>query len=202
MRRIICVSLALIALSATFVKAGALGPINVGSLVVLLSDEGVRDSLHLTKSQRSELDSQRSAFRTDARRLVANEQSGKISGPTAGTKLTALLKQTNKQAYGVLTPTQQSQLIKQQSKVLGNTLLLSETVQNKLGLSAQQKAQITAIHTQTRRNNDSVRTLYHSGQIGHFQKISRLRVNRKKEGKLLVKVLTPAQQAAFKKLAS
>lgn len=198
-----CALSALCILGTSTLKGESVGPINMGSLAIFLSDEEVRDSLHLSASQRQQLDTIRANFRAQARALVKNTPSND-SGVIAksDSKLTSLLKSSNREAYQVLNKQQQSEVLKLEAKTLGGSLLLSEAVQNKLGLTSIQKAKITSIHASYNPSRDNVRALYHQGKIGHFRKVAKLRKIRKQEASKLLKVLTPAQHAAFKQLGS
>lgn len=199
----LCCALMALSLFATPLKASeAVGPTHLGSLAVFLSQPHVQKSLNLSSAQKNEIAALRANLRTNARTLVKTTGKTAAEYSAADTKLTKMMKASNQKAYAVLDKSQQAQVLKLEGKTLGGSLLLSDAVQNKLQLTTAQKAQLVAIHGKTQASNSAIHSQYQGGQIGHFQKIARLRTARQKEASQLLKVLTPAQRAAFKKLTS
>ncbi|MEO6054283.1 MAG: hypothetical protein ABIP97_09745 [Chthoniobacterales bacterium] len=197
-----CALVALCVLGVTPLKAQSLSPSNIGSLVKFLSNEKVRTTLNLTSSQRRQLDSQYSTLQRQVRTLVFTTPSNPTARAASEVKLKSIMKSSNSEAYSVLTKQQQAGLQKIEVKHLGGTLLLSDSIQKKLGVTPAQKAQIASIHAVTKTQNKNIHQLYQQGKISFREKIARFRTTRVNEAPKLLNVLTPAQRAAFTKLGS
>lgn len=195
--RAILASSALLLLS---LPAMAQTPGEIGSLPVLLGNEAVRSTLAITKAQASSLDAIRAQYRTSARKIAASEVNSPASRAKAQKDLDALTASSNKQALSVLSPAQQKKLTKVEHKFLGATLLYSESIQRRVGLSPEQSAQIAAIRAEAEKAVAKTNRRFEQGEIGHHQRLSDLREDRIDRGEEILALLTPAQRDAFAQL--
>ncbi|MEO8205804.1 MAG: hypothetical protein ABI615_06450 [Chthoniobacterales bacterium] len=204
MRFITTFGCALVALCVltTPVKALSLAPTDLGSLAKFLSNEKVRTALNLSASQREQLDSEYSSLRSQVRRLVLTTPSNPAARAAADVKLKGIMKSSNHDAYSVLSKQQKAGLLKLEAKHLGGTLLLSNSVQTTLGVTAAQKAQIASIHAGTTAQYNDIEKLYQQGKTSFREKISRFHDARVQEAPKLMNVLTPAQKTTFTQLGS
>ncbi len=175
-------------------------PGEFGSLPVLLGNDNVRSTLAITKSQASSLDSIRKQYRSSARKIADAEVDSPASRAKAQKSLEALTSATNKQALAVLTPTQQKKLAKVEHKFLGATLLYSDSIQRRVGLSSEQSAQIATIRGEAEKAVAKTNRLFEEGEIGHHQRLVDLREDRINRGQEILSLLTPTQRDAFAQL--
>jgi len=185
------------ALLLVSLPAMAQTPGEIGSLPVLLGNEAVRSTLEITKSQASSLDAIRAQYRSSARKIAASEVNSPASRVKAQKDLDTLTTSTNKQALSVLTPAQQKKLTKVEHKFLGATLLYSESIQRRLGLSPEQSARIAAIRAEAEKTVAITNRRFEQGEIGHHQRLADLREDRIDRGEEILDLLTPAQRDAF-----
>jgi Spy/CpxP family protein refolding chaperone len=192
--RAIIASSALLLLS---LPAMAQTPGGIGSLPVLLGNETVRATLAITKSQAASLDAIRSQYRSAARKIAASEVHSPASRDKAQKDLDALTTSSNKQALAVLTSAQQKKLTRVEHKFLGATLLYSESIQRRVGLSPEQSAQIAAIRSEAETAVAKINRQFEEGVIGHHQRLADLREDRISRGEEILALLTPVQRDAF-----
>ncbi|MEX1117779.1 MAG: hypothetical protein WEB60_03200 [Terrimicrobiaceae bacterium] len=175
-------------------------PGEMGSLAILLGNESVRSTLEISKSQASTLDNIRSQYRSSARSIVAGEVNSPESRAAAQKRLDALTASSNTKALTVLTPAQQKKLSKVEHKFLGATLLYSDSMQRRLGLSPGQSKQIAEIRSQAEVTVAKINRLYEAGEIGHHQRLVDLREDRMARGRQILALLTPEQRDTFSQL--
>ncbi len=175
-------------------------PGEIGSLAVLLGNETVRSTLDVSKSQASTLDDIRTQYRSSAQKIVAAEVDSPESRTKAQKSLDAITSALNKKALAVLTPAQQKKLSKVEHKFLGATLLYSDSMQRRVGLSSEQSAQIAAIRAQAEKTVAKTNRLYEAGEISHHQRLVDLREDRIARGQEILSLLTPVQRDAFSQL--
>jgi len=181
-------------------SAMAQTPGEIGSLAVLLGNETVRSTLNISKSQASTLDGIRSQYRSSARKVVAAGVSSPAGRAQAQKKLDALTSASNKDALAVLTPAQQKKLSKAEHKFLGASLLYSDSMQRRVGLSSEQSAQIATIRAQAEKTVSKSNRLFEAGTISHHQRLVDLREDRIARGQEILSLLTPVQRDAFSQM--
>lgn len=176
-------------------------PVNhPGALPILLGLDKVRTELKINSLQRAVLDSLRSEYKAEARKLT-NPMPTTAEGRAAAEKqLLQLTERYNKRALSVLNDSQQARFLEIEHQALGATALFSPAVQQKVKVTSEQKKQIEAIRLKGVDYVGKVNRQFEEGRIGYQEKIDLLRDRRLSQGEILLKLLTPEQRDAFESL--
>lgn len=195
-----------LAAAASFTQAAApaASPIPTkapGSAAVLLGVDSVRKEMHLTSLQRAVLNDIRNEYRDDARAIVAKTKADLESKKQAQANLDALTASSDRRALRVLNDDQRQRLAEIEFQVRGGYELLSPALQQKLGLTARQKAQIAKIWLRGDKYTSKVNAKFEKGEISLYQRLLDLRENRLDRSDDFLAVLTKDQYSKFEKLA-
>lgn len=163
-----------------------------GSLVLLLGGDNVREALGVTAKQERSLDALRSEFRDQAREAV-----GGAGGAARAEKLSKVTAAYDAKALSVLSAEQRSKLRMIEAQAVGPWALTATGVQNTLGLSPAQRAQIAEIAVRMDARVDLANQRARDGEISYARRVSELRAARKSLGRDIDSVLTPAQRAQY-----
>lgn len=173
---------------------------HIGSVPILLGLDKVRAELKVDSLQRAVLDSIRSEYKAAARKLTTPMPSTPEARVAAEKELVALNERYNRRALSVLNEAQRKRFVQIEHQVLGASMLYSPKVQSRVGLSAEQKSQVSGVHAQEKAYVAKVNRQFEEGKIGYQQRLELLRSRRLAQGGQLMKVLTPAQRDAFLQL--
>jgi Spy/CpxP family protein refolding chaperone len=171
-----------------------------GSVAVLLGVDSVRKELHLTSLQRAVLNDIRNEYRDDARDIVAKAKADLESKKQAQSKLDALTASSERRALRVLNDDQRQRLTEIQYQIRGGYELLSPVLQQKLELTAEQKAKIAKIYIRGEKYTSKVNAKFEKGQISLYQRLLDLRENRLDRSDDFLAVLTEEQYSKFLQL--
>lgn len=163
----------------------------LGSRVLLLGIENVRDELELTSAQRASLDRLRTSYRKEAQPIVAART------PEAQTQFQQVTKKYDQRALAVLTPAQKSELGSILHKVHGAWMLTSPEVQTQLALTPKQIANIKKRQLDLEAFTDKVNAEAYEGKITPQQRITKLRNYRMKMVDRMERSLTKEQRAVL-----
>jgi len=190
--------------SALFVtvplRAGDYQPGEIGSLAILLTTEKAREHLALTPAQSARLDAVRASYREDARAIAARKLETPDQRAAAEADLSELTAASNRRALAVLTPAQRGDVVAIEHKFLGGTLLYSEAIQKKTGVTPAQSAQIAAIRKESLAAAAAINRQFEDGKISFAQRMAKLRAQRLSASKKILGLLNPAQRDAFSQL--
>ena len=164
----------------------------LGSSVLLLGIENVRDELKLTSAQRRNLDTLRSSYRKAAANSAANRT------PAAKAQLAAATKTFDEKALAVLTTEQRQKLGTLLHQIHGSWMLTSPTVQKQLGLTEKQVSAINRRQIQLEVFTDKTNALAYQGKITNQQRVLRLRNYRLKQSESMEKLLTAKQRQTLR----
>lgn len=192
--------LAAFAATSTFAFATTPARQYPGSVPLLLGIESVRGELKLTSLQRAVLDSLRSEYKDEARKLTASMPQTKDQRTAAELQLAKLDDRYNARALSSLSSSQRARLEQIQYHVLGGTMLVSTKVQKKLGLNATQVTSIEKLRMKGLLYVARVNHQFEDGKISHPERIKLLRERRKTMSAGMLKLLTPPQRDAFSAL--
>lgn len=171
-----------------------------GALPILLGLDKVRAELKINSLQRAVLDSLRAEYKTEARKLTTPMPETVAQRATAEKQLLLLTERYNKRALSVLNDDQKVRFLQIEHQILGATALLQPSVQKKVGLTSEQKAQIEAIRLKGVDYVGKINRQFEEGRIGYQEKLDLLRDRRLSQGETLLKLLTPEQRDAFNAL--
>lgn len=179
---LLCAAVLLLATSA-----GAFAE-TLGSRVLLLGIENVRNELNLNADQRRTLDRLRSSYRESAVREA------QLRTPEAKARLDRAMQTFNQRALAVLTPAQQTKLNTILHQMHGAWMLTSPPVQQQLGLNADQVKTIQQRQQQLEVYTDKVNALAYEGKITNQQRVVRLRNYRLRLADAMEGMLTAGQR--------
>lgn len=168
-----------------------------GSLPLLAGIEAVRNDLKLNSLQRAVLDSLRDEYKASAKKLFSPRPETPEAQAATLQKLHALNAQYNARVLSTLNPVQQKRIVQIEQQVLGAIVLVSPTLQGKLGLSDKQKQKIESLRGKGLAYVSKVNKQFEDGKIGYFEKLKLLRTKRFAVGESMLKVLTPEQKQAY-----
>jgi len=171
-----------------------------GSLPLLLTSDNVRDELELNSLQRAVLDSMRSEYKNEARKLVATQPQTAEARTIAQGKLDALNEKYNSRAISALSTNQAEELLTIQHALLKGFTLILPAVQARLQLNRNQRNQISAIQSKFAAYNGKVNHDFEAGKISSFERRARLAKYRAEQSAAMENVLTPAQLAQLTSL--
>jgi hypothetical protein len=184
-------------LSGPILAAGTEHP---GSVPVLLGLDSVRNELGLTKSQRTKLDQIRSNFKADARLITTRPPTTQVEKSAANSTVKALIAKYNQKAVAVLTPTQHARLVEIERQTLGGLMLFLPGEQKQLQLSPGQVNALAKIRADGEAYASQITNSFEKGDISLQERLVKLRNYRIKQSDRCLRVLSPAQQKAFKNL--
>lgn len=171
-----------------------------GALPILLGLDKVRTELKVNSLQRAVLDSLRSEYKAEARKLVTPMQQTAEQRRAAENQLLQLTARYNKRSLSVLNDSQQKRLLQIEHQLLGATALFQPSVQKQVGVTAQQQAQFEAIRQKGLAYVGKINRQFEEGRIGYQEKMDLLRDRRLSQGETLLRLLTPEQRDAFNSL--
>ena len=171
------------------------------SIPVLLGLDGVRQDLQITPVQAGLLDSLQDDYNSRAKQILAIGMADQDAALRANWDVRSLRKQYNASALGILTADQQQRLMELQRQMLGGSLLSSVTEQKLLGLSAQQRQQLTSLGSSSQAQATAVSAQAQAGQISSFRKGMELRRIQQQTSDQMMAVLTPDQKNQWKILS-
>jgi hypothetical protein len=177
-------------------------PGEIGALPILLGTDKVRSELKITSLQKAVLDSLRDEYKNAVRAIVKTAPSTPEQRIKAEAQLAQTTKSFNKRALGALSPAQRTKLAQVEKNFLGASLLFTPSAQKAVGITAQQKQQITAIEANSLAYVAKINARFESGKIDYADRLSLLRKNRLKQGERLLQLLTPEQKDAFSALST
>jgi hypothetical protein len=182
-------------LSAAIVPAD-----HIGSAPILLGLDKVRAELKIDSLQRAVLDSIRSEYKAAARKLTTPMPATPEARVAAEKELVALNERYNRRALSVLNDTQRKRFVQIEHQVLGASMLYSPKVQSKVGLTPEQKSQVSGVHAEEKAYVAKINRQFETGKIGYHQRLELLRSRRLAQGEQLMKFLTPGQRDALLQL--
>ena len=165
------------------------------SIPVLLGLDGVRQDLQITPVQAGLLDSLQDDYNSRAKQIMAIGMADQDAALRANWDVRSLRKQYNASAD------QQQRLMELQRQMLGGSLLSSVTEQKLLGLSAQQRQQLTSLGSSSQAQATAVSAQAQAGQISSFRKGMELRRIQQQTSDQMMAVLTPDQKNQWKILS-
>ncbi|HRJ73024.1 MAG TPA: hypothetical protein PLS03_12440 [Terrimicrobiaceae bacterium] len=168
-----------------------------GSLPILLGLDSVRKELKVGSLQRAVLDSLRSEYKSEVRKLTNPMPATPAQRLAAESRLASLNERYNARAMSVLNDSQRARLREIEHQVLGGTKLISPSVQKKLGLTTKQKLSIEALRRKGLDDVGKVNRQFEEGRISYQERIDLLRDRRLSQAEAFLKVLTPEQRNAF-----
>jgi len=171
------------------------------SMPVLLGLDGVRQELRMTPVQAGILDSMQAEYKSRAKQIMAIGMADQDAALRADWDVSSLRKQYNASALGVLTPDQQQRLMELQRQMLGGSLLSSVTEQKLLGLSSQQRQQLTSLASSSQAQATAINAQAQAGQISSFHKGSELRRIQQQTSDQMMALLTSDQKNQWKILS-
>lgn len=171
-----------------------------GALPILLGLDKVRAELKVNSLQRAVLDSLRSEYKTEARKLVSPMPQTAEQRVAAEKQLIQLTSRYNNRALSVLNDGQKKRLQQIEHQLLGATALFQPGVQKQVGVTPQQKAQFETIRQKGVAYVGKINRQFEEGRIGHQEKLDLLRDRRLSQGETLLRLLTPEQRDAFNSL--
>lgn len=171
-----------------------------GSLPLLLTSDNVREDLQLNSLQCAVLDSMRSEYKTEARKLVATQPQTPEARAIAQSKLDALNEKYNRRALSALSTKQAEELLSIQHRVLKGFTLILPAVQARLQLNRDQRNQISSIQAKFTTYNGKVNRDFEAGKISSFERRARLAKYRMEQSAAMENILTPAQLAQLTSL--
>ena len=172
-----------------------------GSVAVLLGVDSVRKELHLTSLQRAVLSDLRNEYRDEAREVVAKTKSDLESKKQAQAQLDKLTASSERRALRVLSDDQRQRLTEIQYQIRGGYELLAPSLQQKLGITPEQKAKIAKIWLRGEKYTSKVNARFEKGEISLNKRLLDLRANRLDRSDDFLAVLTKEQHAQFEKLS-
>lgn len=184
-----------LALSSLSLQAAPAPSDHPGALVILAGLETVQTELGLSSAQVRRIDAIRSAYRADAREIVASAADPSTSRKEAAHALAKAGEKANKSVLALLTPAQTQRLKQIELQKLEGTMLTSPAVQKSLGLTPSQQSKIAGIQDGQLRNADRITAAFEAGRIDRQERIEQLRTLRLKASKSMLSVLTGAQRA-------
>lgn len=164
-----------------------------GALPLLLTSENVRQDLKLNSLQCAVLDSLRSEYKSEARKLVATQPQTPEARTIAQGKLDALNVKYNTRALSALSTKQAEELLSIEHTLLKGFTLILPAVQARLQLNREQRNQISAIQSKFANYNGKVNRDFEAGKISPFERRARLAKYRVEQSAAMENVLTPAQ---------
>lgn len=196
MRRLLAAAgIALLALTPLHASVEAID--HPGALPLLAGIEAVRTDLKLNSLQRAVLDSLRDEYKASARKLFTPPPETPEARAEVTKKLHALNAQYNARVLSTLNPVQQKRIVQIEQQILGATVLVSPTLQGKLGLNDKQKQKIESLRSKGLVYVSKVNRQFEDGKIGYFEKLKLLRTKRFAVGESMLKVLTPEQKQMY-----
>ena len=171
------------------------------SIPVLLGLDGVRQDLQITPVQAGLLDALQADYKSQAKNIMAIGQADQDAALRADWDVRSLRKQFNSRSLAVLTADQQQRLMELQRQMLGGSLLSSVTEQKLLGLSAQQRQQLTSLGSSSQAQATAINAQAQAAQISSFRKGMELRRIQQQTADQMMAVLTPDQKKQWKILS-
>ena len=171
------------------------------SIPVLLGLDGVRQDLQITPVQAGLLDALQADYKSQAKNIMAIGQADQDAALRADWDVRSLRKEFNSRSLAVLTADQQQRLMELQRQMLGGSLLSSVTEQKLLGLSAQQRQQLTSLGSSSQAQATAINAQAQAAQISSFRKGMELRRIQQQTADQMMAVLTPDQKNQWKILS-
>lgn len=168
-----------------------------GSLPVLLGNQSVRVDLGLTKSQCSQLDSIRAAYKADARLITSRQPETTVERKASNTALAELNSRYNAKAAGVLTAGQKARLEQIGHQTLGGWMLFEPNIRQKLGVTKPQASAIDKIRAEADAFAGKINRAFENGEIDLQDRLLSLREWRNKASERLKRILTPDQRRSL-----
>ena len=171
-----------------------------GALPILLGLDKVRAELKVNSLQRAVLDSLRSEYKAEVRKLTNPMPQTAEQRTAAEKQLLQLTGRYNRRALSVLNDNQKVRLAQIEHQLLGATALFQPSVQKKVGVTPAQRTQFEAIRQKGLVYVGKINRQFEEGRIGYQEKLDLLRDRRLSQGETLLKLLTPEQRDAFNSL--
>jgi len=164
------------------------------SVPVLLGLDPVRQDLKLSSLQCALLDSLRSEYKTQARKITAIGMADQDAALRADWDLKKLRNQFNQRALDVLSPSQQDRLRQIERQMLGGRLLTSVSEQKLLGLTPSQQQSLAILDKGDQAKASVIMGQFSSGKISSFRKDIELHQLQQNTSKKMLSLLTPEQK--------
>lgn len=173
---------------------------HIGAVPILLGLDKVRSELKLDSLQKAVLNSIRAEYKSSVNDLTHPMPATPEARVAAEKKLVSINERYNQRALSVLNDTQRKRFVQIEHQVLGASMLYSPSVQKKVGITSEQKKQISTTMAQEKAYVAKINGQFEAGKISYQDRLALLRARRLSQGEGLLKLLTPEQRDALSAL--